>query len=58
MAYSAVMSLLENRGNRVIAVQDGHIVNMDMEEALQMQKPFDMERYRILQALSRTPTEL
>ena len=56
MAYSAVMSLLESRGNRVIAVQNGEIVNLDMEEALQMKKPFDMERYRILQALSRTPS--
>jgi len=52
MAYEAVMSLIENSGNRVIAAQNGALVRLDMEEALQMSKPFPMQRYQILEALS------
>ena len=52
MGYEAVLSLVENRGNRIIATQDGRIVDLDMEEALQMKKPFPMERYKILEALT------
>lgn len=37
MGYEAVMVLTAGRGNRVIATQDGRIVDLDMEEALQMQ---------------------
>ena len=52
MGYRAVMSLMEGRGNRVVVTQDGSITDMDMEEALQMVKPFPMERYQILGSLS------
>ena len=52
MGYRAVMSLMEGRGNRVVVTQDGSITDMDMEEALQMAKPFPMERYQILGSLS------
>jgi len=54
MAYEAVMSLMEGRGNRVIAAQNGQLVGLDMEEALQMKKPFQMDRYQILESLSST----
>ena len=54
MGYHAVMSLMEGRGNRVVVTQDGSITDMDMEEALQMVKPFPMERYQILGSLSIT----
>jgi len=54
MAYEAVMSLIENGGNRIIAAQNGMLVRLDMEEALQMTKEFPMKRYRILEALSHT----
>ena len=54
MGYRAVMSLMEGRGNRVVVTRDGSITDMDMEEALQMVKPFPMERYQILGALSIT----
>jgi len=54
MAYEAVVSLMENRGNRVIAAQNGQLVGLDMEEALQMKKHFQMDRYEILEALSST----
>ena len=52
MGYEAVMALAGQRGNRIIATQDGRIVDLDMEEALQMKKPFPMERYKILEALT------
>ncbi|MDY5612947.1 ATP-dependent 6-phosphofructokinase [Dysosmobacter sp.] len=54
MGYRAVLSLMEGRGNRVVVTQDGSITDMDMEEALQMVKPFPMERYQILGSLSIT----
>ena len=54
MAYYAVKSLAECKGNRVIATKDGRMVDIDMEEALQMVKPFPMERYEILEALTTT----
>ena len=40
--------------------QDGRIVDLDMEEALQMTKTLEMERYQVLEALtnSRRPAEL
>ena len=52
MGYEAVMALASGRGNCVIATKDGRIVDLDMEEALQMKKPFPMERYQILEALT------
>ena len=52
MGYRAVMSLMEGRGNRVVVTQDGRITDLDMEEALQMVKPFPLERYQILDSLS------
>ena len=52
MGYRAVMSLMEGRGNRVVVTQDGRVTDMDMEEALQMVKPFPMERYQILESLT------
>ena len=52
MGYSAVSALASRRGNCVIATQDGRIVDLDMEEALQMKKSFPMERYQILEALT------
>ena len=52
MGYRAVMSLMEGKGNRVVVTQDGHVTDMDMEETLQMVKPFPMERYQILESLS------
>ena len=43
MGYEAVLTLLSNRGNRIIATRDGHIVDLDMEEALAMTKQFQMD---------------
>ncbi|MGI5964052.1 MAG: 6-phosphofructokinase [Lawsonibacter sp.] len=52
MGYEAVNALMEGKGNRIIATQDGRIVDLDMEAALAMSKKFDMERYNVLEALT------
>ena len=52
MGYEAVKVMAEGRGNRIIATQDGRIVDLDMEEALQMTKTFNMERYQVLEAMT------
>ena len=52
MGYEAAMSLIQDRGNRIVAMRDGSIVNLDMEEALAMKKTFPMDRYDILEALT------
>ena len=54
MGYEAVRCLLEGKGNRVIGTSEGHIIDMDMEEALAMVKPFQMERYDVLNALTQS----
>ena len=52
MGYNAVQALLAGKGNRIIATRDGDVVDLDMEEALAMHKPFDMDRYHVLRALT------
>ena len=52
MGYEAVMALTSGKPNCVIATQDGRIVDIEMETALQMTKDFDMERYQVLEALN------
>ena len=54
MGYEAVRCLLEGKGNRVVVTSEGHIVDMDMEEALAMTKPFPMDRYDIRTALTQS----
>ena len=52
MGYKAVMALKEGKGSRVIAMQNNKIVDLDMEEALAMKKPFTMELFRIAHTVS------
>lgn len=52
MGYAAVMTMMARKGNRIISMQNGSIVDLDMEEALCMTKPFQMDRYQVLEALS------
>ena len=52
MGYWAVTALTEGKGNRIVATQDGHIVDLDMEKALAMTKSFQMDRYQVLEALT------
>ncbi|MBD5161941.1 MAG: 6-phosphofructokinase [Oscillibacter sp.] len=52
MGYTAVKALAEGNGNCIIATKAGQLVTLEMEEALQMKKEFDMSAYRILEALT------
>ena len=52
MGYESIMALTRDCGNRIIATQDGRVVDLDMEEALQMHKSFNMDRYEVLETLS------
>lgn len=52
MGYQAVLSLLADRGNRIIGTHEGDIVDIDMEEALAMTKNLQMYRYEVLETLS------
>ena len=47
-----MQALVQQKGNRIIASVNGHIEDLDMEEALTMTKQFQMERYDILEALT------
>ncbi len=52
MAHAAVELLIKGIGNRVVGYQKGKIVDFDIYEALQMEKPFDFEGYRIADTIS------
>ena len=52
MGYFAVKALVEGRSNLVISTRDGGIVETPIEEALQMQKHLQMDRYEVLEAVS------
>lgn len=48
----AVELLIEGKSNRVVTVQRDRITDFDIEEALQMKKPFDKDLYRIAHEIS------
>ncbi len=52
MGYHAVELLDQGIGNRVVAMQNGKIVDFDIKEALAMKKPFDENLYRIADEIS------
>lgn len=52
MGYEAVRLLKEGIGNRVIAYRDNKVVNFDIYEALNMEKPFDIEAYKMAYTIS------
>ena len=52
MGNAAVKLLSKGMGNRVICYQKGEIIDMDIYEALQMEKPFDVEGFRIADSIS------
>ncbi len=52
MGYQAVQVLAQRKGNRIVAKQEGSIVDLDMEEALAMTKSLEMDRYDVLEALT------
>ena len=51
MGDYAVTALAEGRANCIIATQEGGIVEIPIEEALQMKKTLQMDRYRIMEIM-------
>ena len=52
MGARAVQLLLEGKGNRVVAMQQGEIVDFDITEALNMKKEFDRDLYEVALKIS------
>ena len=51
MGYTAVMALAEGRFNQIVGTREGYLVEIPIEEALQMEKHLQMDRYQVLEAL-------
>ncbi len=51
MGYRAVKALAEGRTDCIIGTKHGDIVEIPIEEALQMKKKLQMERYDVLEAM-------
>ncbi len=51
MGYHAVKAFVEGRGNCIIATQEGGIVEIPIEEALQRKKSLQMDRYEIMEVM-------
>lgn len=52
MGYYAVELLEQGIGNRVVGRKDGKVYDVDIQEALSMQKPFDERLYKILNEIN------
>lgn len=52
MGYEAVQLLAQGIGNRVVAEKDGKIVDYDIYDALNMEKPFDEKLYKIANTIN------
>jgi len=52
MGYHAVKLLSQGISNRVVGVRDGHVVDYDILEALDMKKEFDQDLYEIANKIS------
>ncbi len=50
--YAAVQLLYEGKGNRVVGMNHGQIVNYDIYEALNMKKPFDTAMFDVASTTS------
>ena len=51
MGYAAVRAFAEGRGNVIICTQEGWVVEMPIEEALEKKKHLQMDRYKIMEAM-------
>ncbi len=52
MGNKAVDLLIEGKSNRVVTIQNDHILDYDIEEALAMKKPFDLDLYEMAHEIS------
>ncbi len=54
MGYFAVRAFVEGRGNCIIGTREGEMVETPIEEALEMKKHLQMDRYKVLETVSIT----
>ncbi len=54
MGYFAVKALVNGRGNCIIGTHEGEMVEIPIEEALQMKRHLQMDRYEVLETVSIT----
>lgn len=52
LGYHAVELLEQGIGNRVVGIKEDKVVDFDIDEALEMEKPFETELYEIANAVS------
>ena len=52
MGYAAVNAMAAGRFNCIIGTDEGHLVEIPIEEALTMTKHLQMERYEVLEAMT------
>ena len=52
MGYFAVRAFAEGRGNCIIGTKEGEMVEIPIEEALEMRKHLQMDRYQVLETMS------
>lgn len=52
MGFKAVELLEQNLGNRVVAMKEGKIVDLDINDALDMKRVFDEDLYKIAMTIS------
>ena len=52
MGYHAVELLEQGIGNRVVGIKEDKVVDFDIDEALEMTKPFEDELYKIADVVS------
>ena len=52
MGYYAVKLLKEGKSNRVVALQQGKLVDYDIQEALKMKKSLDIDLYNMMMEIS------
>ena len=52
MGVRAVELLLEGKISRVVGIRDNKIIDMDIDEALAMERTFDEETYEMVKILS------
>ena len=53
MAYKAVELLISGKSSRVVGIKNGKIIDMDIDEALSVERSFDQELYDISTTLSK-----
>lgn len=52
LGAKAVELLIEGKGGRVVGIRKGQVIDMDINEALKMERTFDEKLYNISKALS------